>query len=322
MPPDPTDEDMLSEIKDMPSDAEPNERASNEPGNVDDLTVSPPTESKPDIVGYNFADDNALMGHKLKYNANGKEVEEDLTTILKRASAGYNYAQLMNDHKIKEQAFTNNQTQVQQDLESAKATNEKWSKFDNFAKTNPDWYNHWENAWANRSQPLDGQPQDSGQSSDRFNHAIDEKLAPINDFMNQQQVTVERQKLADEDRILEQQINGVREKYKDIDFGYSDPETGKTLEYQILEFGQQNGMRDFDQAFKVFYHDNLISRAVEQRKVDAVKGEQTNRRNGVVNVSSSPNGKNNPKAAYDFKGKSYDQAAPDMLNFLNSMQGD
>lgn len=277
------------------ADGEPEKQARTpEPEGKDDI----PNEPTP----LNFKSNDDLFKHQLKYNANGKEVTEDIATILKRASQGYHYAQRMNEIKTNESEWT-------QKVSEAQSLNEKWSKFENFAKENPEWYQHWSNAWENRAA---GGAQESTNNSEasggidetRLTQLVESKIAPIKEFAQSQQEKEEQARLAEQDRLLENQISEVKKAYPDIDLEASDPETGKTLEHQVLEFGIDKGIKDFDAAFKVFYHDKLVARQVERAKSDVSKKIQLNSKAGILGYNPTPSTK---KTAPNMNGLNYDQ---------------
>lgn len=250
-----------------------------------------------------FDHPDKLMGHKLKYQANGKEVEEDIATILKRASQGYNYAQSVN-------ALKSQQNDVAERMKAAEEMTGKWSKFEQYAKENPAWYQHWTNAWENRSQQSQGAPQGqqpTGQSGDmleRINQLLDERLKPMQEHFTKQQLREQETAIREQDKVLDEQIKSTRKKYPSIDFDKTDPETGKSLEYSVLEFAQQNKIYDFGNAFKAFYHDNLVASEVENKKADWAKEQQENVKKGILGETAPKKGQ---APAKSYKDSSWDQ---------------
>jgi pyruvate ferredoxin oxidoreductase gamma subunit len=90
----------------------------------------------------------------------------------------------------------------------------------------------------------------------------------------------------------------VREEaYKDVDFGYTDPVTGKSLEFQVFEHANLNGINSFQAAFRDFYHDQLMASAQTSAKENTAKAIQERNKSGFLgNVSaakpSTPSHKN------------------------------
>lgn len=255
------------------------------------------TQESTEPKGFSFKSMDELLKHQLPYKVEGgKEVQEDLQTILKRASQGYHYAQRMNQLNTSEKEW-------QEKVQQAQAMQEKWSKFDEYARQNPDWYNHWENAWQNRNNPVGDASNDmEGQPDSRLQALLDEKLKPVQEFIQSQEQVKAQQALQQEDRELEDQIQKVRKEYNDIDFDRTNPENGKSLEYEVLEFGIQNGIKDFNVAFKAYYHDKLVERSLQRAEEEKAKKLQDQNRNGIIGQRSTP-GKS---AAPSLKGRSWE----------------
>ena len=262
---------------------------------------TPPEKSAegttPEPQGFSFKTEEDLFKHKLKYKADSKEVEEDIGTILKRASQGYHWAQKMNQ-------LNTERAEWETKLKTAEELTGKWSKFDEYAKQNPAWYQHWEQAWQQRGQNQAEPLSSDGNIDQRVNALLEERLAPFKQYMDEVNLQKQKDQLQNEDKALDEQVRSIREKYKDIDFDATDPESGKSLEFKILEFGSQNGIKTFDAAFKAFYHDELVKRAVEQRKDELAKQTQAQTKAGIV-----PPGTPGQKPPPNLKGLNHDQLA-------------
>ena len=247
-------------------------------------------------TGFSFKTADDLYKHRLKYKADEKEVEEDIATILKRASQGYHYAQKMNQLNTRE-------TEWEQKVKAAEEKEAKWARFDEYAKQNPDWYNHWENAWQNRGVNV-AEPQTSeGNIDAKLNALLEERLKPVNELLSQHEQRKLQERVQSEDKELEQAIGSIRQKHPDIDFDATDPESGKSLEYKVLEFGVKNGIKNFEVAFKAFYHDELVKRAQEKAKDTVSKETQARVKSGILPDKGGSNGKPAP----NLKGLNHDQ---------------
>lgn len=235
-----------------------------------------------------------------EYQVNGKVVKEDLNTILKRAGMGYNYAQHMNEFKQK-------QTEFEARMQQAQELENQWKPYQQYAQENPEWANHWKTAYENRFNSFGGQQTE--QSFSQGNQPNSELMTLKNELLelrkaydsDRQSRMVEQQ-----DVELNNQINEVKSQYPDIDFSYTDPNTGKSLEYQILEHGSLNGITSFKAAFRDFYHDQLVSQAVSKAKETAAKELQQRQQKGFMSTSDTPqlvtNGSRN-----NLKNMSYEQ---------------
>lgn len=244
--------------------------------NTDDLNVEP-TE------GQSFtepqATEQAPAAEMFKYTAAGKEIEEDRETILKRASMGYHYAQNMQNLKAQREAF---EQERQQKEAAIRESESRWSEYDNYAKANPEWANFVRQQWENRTS-FNGQTGTQGtvQGSPELQSKITQLENQVRGFM-------ESQKREKEDAVLNDQISQTRADYSDIDFNYSDPESGKSLEFQVLEHMQAHGLHNFRAAFRDFYHDKLLARAVTKAKEETGKQLQERQQQGYVTESDTP----------------------------------
>lgn len=260
-----------------------------------------PAEEKPYLV---FKTNDDFLNHQLEYKAADKPVKENLQTILQRAQQGYHYAQSMQKLKMEREGFETERKTIQQQIEEAKAINDKWSKFEQYAKENPEWYDHWNSAWENRQQ-APGQQTAPDDVQARIDAVLAEKLKPFEGLLSEKQQLEQKAKIAEEDRLLDESIKSIRSQYKDIDFDRTDPETGKSLEYQVLEFMTQSGMTNFQHAFKAFYHDNLVKREIERQKEAEQKALIDKKKKGIVDEKTVPGS----RKQVDTRNMSWDQLA-------------
>lgn len=260
-----------------------------------------PAEEKPYLV---FKTNDDFLNHQLEYKAADKPVKENLQTILQRAQQGYHYAQSMQKLKMEREGFETERKTIQQQIDEAKTINDKWSKFEQYAKENPEWYDHWNSAWENRQQ-APGQQTAPDDVQARIDAVLAEKLKPFEGLLSEKQQLEQKAKIAEEDRLLDESIKSIRSQYKDIDFDRTDPETGKSLEYQVLEFMTQSGMTNFQHAFKAFYHDNLVKREIERQKEAEQKALIDKKKKGIVDEKTVP-GSRKP---VDTRNMTWDQIA-------------
>lgn len=247
-----------------------------------------------------------LLKHKLKYKSDmGKEVEEDLATVLQRASAGYHFAQRMNEYN---QLMTDYKSKYEPSIQEANALKEKYGKFEEYAKENPQWYDHWSSAWENRHNQMTetGEMQEEQPSNIQaiLKDMLAQELGPVRDFMSQQQQTIQSKQIADEDRALSDAVDKTRKEFSQVDFDKTDPQTGESLEYQVLKFMHQSGIQDFNTAFKAFYHDNIVKMQVEQAREQALRDDQERKKNGIIDIQTTPVRRTQP----NLKNLNLDQA--------------
>lgn len=232
-----------------------------------------PTESSSETIN---------QPQTFKYSANGREIEEPLDVILKRASQGFNYAQHMENFKRQQSDFENQKLQVEEQ-------SRKWREYDEYAKSNPQWADHVRQSWESRTN-FNSQEQVGDQSN--IPPTILSELNELKQFRDEYRANQQALRREREDVALNEQINIVKKEYPDIDLTYTDPETGKSLEWQILDYAQANGIANFKSAFRDFYHEKLLSRAVTKAKEDAARELQARQQKGFIATSDTPMLKN------------------------------
>lgn len=258
---------------------DPNQEAAKE----NQVPNEEPQEKVASDFKFNTLED--LMKYELEYQAAGKPIKEDLSTILKRASQGYHYAQEMNKLKTERQQF---ETELLPQVEEAKTWREKYGKFEEYAKENPEWYDHWNKAWENRhtmQQQGDGSTVDQSQNIQAvIKDILMQELSPVKEFMQTQEQLKEQQKIEEQDSALFNAIDETRKAYSNIDFDSTNPDTGKSLQEDVMEFMYKTGIHDFQTAFKAFYSDNLIKMQVEQAREKEAQNEIERKKNGILDI--------------------------------------
>lgn len=228
---------------------------------------------------------------RFKYTANGREVEEDINTILKRASQGYNYAQHMESIKKNETTLAEKEKQIE-------ALRNQWEPYDKYAKENPDWANHVRQSWETRlSSAVNGQDgQQPSATSYNLPPEVQQKLAELEQFKNEFSAHKQSLKAADEDAALNAEIEAVGKEYPEFDLKYSDPNVGKTLEAQIIEHANIKGIHSFRAAFRDMMFDQIMTKRVTASKEATAKELQDRMKKGIIKTSDTPFSKPSPLA--------------------------
>lgn len=208
-----------------------------------------------------------------EYTALGKTISEDRETVLKRASMGYDYAQKMEALKAREE-----------EVNQRAANSEKWAEYDKYAQENPEWQQHWDSAWNNRSQPVASPETGNNQGGGEFQGEIQSLKAELEEF----KTFMTSQVQAEEDKAYMNQLRDIQEKYPDVDLKASNPDTGQTLEHQVLKYCNENGINDFSVGFKAFNHDRGIAAAKEAAKKEVLEELQKNRKAGIMGITNTP----------------------------------
>lgn len=197
---------------------------------------------------------------RFKYQANGKEIEEDIDTILQRASQGFNYAQHMSDFKTQQDAFN-------QEKESINQSRSKWEQYDKYATDNPEWAEHVKSQWDSRLNSV----QENVESGASLPDDIRQELNSLKQFKSDYEKDVKLRQEAEEDAVLAGQFDSLAKEYPDYDMKFTDPKTGETLEMQVLEHARTNGIHSMRAAFRDMKFDDLLSKQVTRAKEETAK---------------------------------------------------
>lgn len=230
----------------------------------------PVAEAAPEVQ----AEAQAQAIQEFEYQANGKTIKEPIDQILKRASQGYNYAQHMQDLKTK-------QTELDTRYQKAVELEQKYAEIDQFAQENPDWNDHLHKTWEARFD-INGNP--AANPTEQPNGVNSQFLQEFNEMKS----FVENIKAQQADQAYQESVNKVQQSYPDVDFQATDPDTGRTLEQQVLDYAQENGIGRFEPAFKAFYSDKLIEQARMQAKEQMAGDIQKRTKAGLLGTSQAP----------------------------------
>lgn len=189
-----------------------------------------------------------------------------------------------------------------------KAYEEQYKPIDEYVKQNPTFWDHVLDSWKNKSQALTDQANPlAGVVTD-----LQQKVQDLIQYKNQVEDRQQKYQAQQEDQAYLQTMEEIKKTYSDIDFDTPNEE-GKSLEYQVLEFAQQRGIRDFDIAFKAFKHDDLLKRAETRAKESLLKDKQKNTKLGVLGITPSPTKRVQQR---DIRQRSYDDLVDEALEEL------
>jgi len=220
------------------------------------------------------------------YTASGKQVEEPLETVLKRASMGYNYAQHMNEFKSQRAAWEESTREKEARIRELE---QKWSPYESYAKENPEWAEHVRSSWENRTGGgFNGQQSPQSTPEQVLPQHVRQELDELRSFRDEFKGFRDSMRQQNEDHALKQDIDSTVSEYKNFDFSRSDPETGKTLEYKILEHMQRNGINSFKAAFRDLMFDEIVGKEAMKAKEEAANAIKQRNQEGFVAESKEP----------------------------------
>ncbi len=253
--------------------------------NKDHLATTSPEATKTETAPEVKTGVDPSTGQLYKYTTSGgKEVEEPLDMVLKRAGMGYHYAQQM--HNLNQQMANYKQ------IEERNKSLSRWDEYDKYAQANPDWAAHVENAWNNRANNQQPNPE-----NDKFK-SLEEKLAELTRFRDETVQARTKEQYSMQDKTFGEEIQTVGKTYG-VDLDQAD-EQGRSLEWRVLAHMETLGLDGskpghFTAAFKDFYFDNLMGRQKEQVKEEHSKSKAELKKAGILDISRTPKGQTTSK---------------------------
>jgi len=253
----------------------------------------------PESPTHDKAQPTAQEIQEMEFTWNGKPIKAPVDKIKIYAGQGYDYAQRMQEFNAKQSAFEKSQ----KDFEPLRT---RYSEIDAYAKQNPQWLEHVNSQY----MAAIGNAEAQGQGHSPEIQALKQELQELKGF--KEEITAERTtaKLTQEDQKLDGEIKSIQDKYKDLDWKTPN-EIGKTMEVQVLEFGIQHGIKNFEQAFKLFNHDSLITLHASKAKEEQVRSKQAQTKAGLLGSTPAPT--KQFERATNLKSKSYNDLAREAL---------
>ena len=244
----------------------------------------------------------AKTAQEFEIKHQGKVLKAPIDKILKWAEMGYDAP-----NKIGE---LNKELQSWQQKEAAlKGLDQKYSAVDNYVRENPEWWNHVQAQFEQKQAIANGDP---------AYQAIDSLKKEINDLKTYKEEAEQRRQeylAKEEDKAYMGEIKSLQEAYPQVDFNTPD-QSGKNLEYKVLEHAQANGIKNIKTAFRDFYHDEIIKLKQEEAKEKFIYDKQSRSKLGILGISPTPT----KRMSDDVKGKSYNDLEREILSELGIRQ--
>jgi small-conductance mechanosensitive channel len=235
---------------------------------------------------------------KYTMTVNGREITATLDQLQKWAQQGYDYPQKM-------QALKTQQAEFEQKYKP-------YQEIDEYARQNPDWWTQVQKNWEQRAQTQGPQPTDPNNPLMQELNSLRQEFMGIKQIADQYQNNEKQKQRAFEDQQLTTEIQSMRELYKHLDWNSVD-DRGYPLETQVMAYANERGIKKFDDAFKAYNLDRLMSIATERGKEQVGRDIQKRTKLGLLATSPTPSQKS--KYEYD-KSKSYEQLEREALEEL------
>lgn len=231
---------------------------------------------------------------EFKFTAYGKEIKipHNDPRINQWLSMGYEAPNRFGELNKKIQAsekqlseWSNKYQQLEQSLTSYKDV-------DNWAKANPEQWQSLTDAWR----------QQLNQNPAQLPPEVKQKLEQHDQILNQFQEEQVARKNSAEDQALGTEIESIRKSYPNLDFDAPD-QSGRSLEYRILEYATSNGIPSYRAAFRDYCFDQLTKKAEEQGREKVSKTMSQTTKAGLLGKSPAPS----RSSQVNVVGKNYDQ---------------
>lgn len=233
------------------------------------------------------------------FTVGGKEIKLDLMKdrekLIKWASMGYEAPGKIGELNKKLEGYTQKETQF-------KEWQDKYGPVDDYVRQNPEFWNHVTQSY---QQQLAQQQQNPlhpvvGELQKRLEGL--EGIAQT--FQSERQAQIAKQ----QDSEYTQEFTTIQKQYPKIDFSTPD-ESGKSLEYKVLEYASQKGIKEFTPAFRAFYHEELVKHAAEEAKEKIINDKQSKSKLGILGISPT----RTTRISDNVKGKSYNDLTNEAL---------
>jgi hypothetical protein len=239
----------------------------------------------------------AAQEYAIKYG--GKEIKAPIEKILRWAEQGYEAPQKIGDLNKQLESWKSKEQQFKE-IES------KYKTVDDYVRQNPDWWQYIQNQYQQSQQQKTQDP--NNQYISELKTQFEQQKSVLDTLMKEREET----RIQKEDEQYNQNFETLKKQYPKVDFNSVD-ESGKSLEYRVLEYANKNSINNFTTAFKDYYFDDLMKIKETEAKEKLIKDKQANTKLGILNISSTPT----PKRVSDnVRGKSYSDLEREALQEL------
>lgn len=271
--------------------------ASESTQSVDDLYASITGEPRQEVQA------SPAQAQEFEFVHKGKQIKLPISDpkFKQWIQQGYDYSTNISQLNKEREAFTN-------ELSSKRALLDRYSKVDEYAKTNPQW---WDYVIKQYEATLNGGQ--STQTSYNPNDPIVRQISEMSQQLSALNSEREQARFKEEDARLNQEIEEVHKQYPKLDWD-SVNEAGQSLRDQVLKFAYDNKYPSFESAFLVHQKANILNLERERAKEDVVKQRQKQTKLGLL--GSSPTPKSEVAYAKNTKNKSWDDLGREALEEL------
>lgn len=261
---------------------------------IEQPSHEPIVEAKPEAQDPQFPDEYA-------FTVGGKEVKgkwtSDRDKVIKWAQMGY-------EAPTKIGSLTKEIESWKQKGTHFEALEKKYGEIDKYVREKPDFWDHVQKTYQQRNQALQDQSNPLAATVSEMQKQVQELVAYKSEVEQRQQ----HAQAARDDQAYQADFEGIKKQYPKIDFA-TPGDDGKSLEYKVLEYANENGIKSFKTAFRDFYHDELLKFSAEEAKEKVAKDKFKNTKLGLLGRTDKPT----KQMSSDVRGKSYDDLVAEAL---------
>lgn len=280
----PQNEDEVDSL--LESISEPANEALVEPG-----AKAPQTQAE-------AAQQQAIQEYAFKVG--GKEVKAPIEKILRWAEQGYDAPNRIGELNKKLEGYSTKEQQF-------KEWQDKYGPVDEYVRQNPQWFQYVQGQYQQQMQGAQGANNPIMSVVEQLKQEVEGLKGVASTYQQQEAARVAQR----EDSAYMQEFTTIQKQYPKIDFSTPGPD-GKSLEYKVLEYAQQNGIKKFTTAFRDVHHDELLKLKEEEAKEKVINDRQSKSKLGILGISATPT----RKTSDSVKGKSYQDLEREALTEL------
>lgn len=231
----------------------------------------------------------------------GKQIKAKREQLIQWAQQGYTAPHKIGSLTKEIESWKQKYSQLEPEYKTYK---EKYEPIDKFVKEKPEFWDHVLKQWEQREQLLND-------TANPLAREVSELRTQLQDLMQyKESLESERQniRVTQEDQQYMTVLDEAKKQYPDIDFDTPNEE-GKSLEYRVLEHAKKEGIKNFQTAFRDYYHEELLSRAQSKAKEDLTKNKVKNTKLGILGISPTPT----KRTTSDHRNKSYDDITAEII---------
>jgi len=255
-------------------------------------------------TGQTVVEPVATQAQELAFTVGGKEIKIDLAKdrdkLIRWAQQGYEAPNKLGEYNKKIQTYEKQISEWKTKEALIKEYQEKYEPVDKYIKENPQWWN--------TVQAQLQQAQNQNKPIDPIVNQLIEKVTGLEKIAQTYQERAQAQQMQTEDAEYMKEFEAVAKQYPEIDLQTPD-EQGESLEFKVLRYAQENGIKKFTTAFRDFNHDKLVSLAEQKAKEKIMNDKVSKTKLGILGISSTPT----PRKSETVRNKSYNDLANEAL---------